>query len=155
VHHLFGDWLHGFNNVLKTVFILGATMMCWVLWIHRNDLVFEKKNLLRLCKLSIWRLKGFQIGLSFSERRCSRWLRRDCNSWCRSSLRIDCRYLGRVLHFFLFFVLFFSLAMCVRQRPGACTKTLYPLDVTFLVNFSIELPLSKKLIVFIVMLTAN
>jgi hypothetical protein len=62
VHHLFGDWLHGFNNVLKTVFILGATMMCWALWIHRNDLVFEKKTFCDFASYPFGDSKAFKLG---------------------------------------------------------------------------------------------
>jgi hypothetical protein len=39
----------------------------------------------------------------------------------------------------------FRLAMCIRQRPEVlCTKTMYHLDVSFLVNFIIKLPLSRN-----------
>ncbi|WVZ62069.1 hypothetical protein U9M48_011857, partial [Paspalum notatum var. saurae] len=39
VNHMFGDWLQGFNKTSKTVFLLGAAVLCWALWIGRNDLV--------------------------------------------------------------------------------------------------------------------
>jgi hypothetical protein len=45
VDHMFGDWLQGFNSVLKPMLLLGAAVLCWALWICRNDLVFEKKLL--------------------------------------------------------------------------------------------------------------
>jgi hypothetical protein len=45
VDHMFWDWLQGFNSVLKPMLLLGATVLCWALWICRNDLVFEKKTL--------------------------------------------------------------------------------------------------------------
>jgi hypothetical protein len=47
--------------------VLGA-LIC------RNDLVFEKKNSCVLCSLSIWQHISSQVGPSFSERRCGRWL---------------------------------------------------------------------------------
>jgi hypothetical protein len=36
--------------VLKPLLLLGATVLCWALWICRNDLVFEKKI---LCSLQV------------------------------------------------------------------------------------------------------
>lgn len=43
VEHMFGGWLLGLNKILKSVFLLGAAVLCWALWTGRNDLVFEKK----------------------------------------------------------------------------------------------------------------
>lgn len=43
VDHMFEDWLQGFNKTLETVFLLGATVLCWDLWISRNNLVFKGK----------------------------------------------------------------------------------------------------------------
>jgi hypothetical protein len=62
VDHMFGDWSQGFNIVLKPMLLLGAAVLCWALWIYRNDLVFEKKLLCSLLqaihlasqKLSSW-----------------------------------------------------------------------------------------------------
>jgi hypothetical protein len=61
---MFGDWLHGFNSVIKTVFLLGATVICWALWICRNDLVFEKKTFcspLQVIHLAAQRLTSWVI----------------------------------------------------------------------------------------------
>jgi hypothetical protein len=59
---MFGDWLQGFNSALKPMLLLVAALLCWALWICRNDLVFEKKTLvfslhvidLASQKLSCW-----------------------------------------------------------------------------------------------------
>src|SRR5438105_4981188 len=62
VEHMFGVWLQDFNNNLKLLFLLGATVLCWVLWMCRNNLVFSKKFLFSplqvihsvACWLSSW-----------------------------------------------------------------------------------------------------
>jgi hypothetical protein len=46
------------------VFLLGAIMMCWALWICRNDLVFEKKTFcspLQVIHLAAQRLTSWAI----------------------------------------------------------------------------------------------
>jgi hypothetical protein len=41
--HMFGPWLRGFNKVRKSLFLIGAAVLCWSLWFCRNYLVFKKK----------------------------------------------------------------------------------------------------------------
>ena len=41
--HMFGPWLHSFNKVRKYLFLLGATVLCWSLWLCRNNLGFKEK----------------------------------------------------------------------------------------------------------------
>lgn len=104
VDHMFGDWLQGFNSVLKPLLLLGAAVLCWALWICRNDLVFEKKILcspLQVIHLASQKLSSWAI-LQREELRPlvvegSRLLVRTAtvffsrvHGW-RSSLRIDCR----------------------------------------------------------------
>jgi hypothetical protein len=31
VGHMFGPWLHNFNKVRKSLFLLGAAVLCWLL----------------------------------------------------------------------------------------------------------------------------
>jgi hypothetical protein len=64
VDHMFGDWLQGFNSVLKPLLLLGAAVLCWALWICRNDLVFEKKILcspLQVIHLASQKLSSWAI----------------------------------------------------------------------------------------------
>ena len=30
---------------LRSIVLLGATVACWSIWLHRNDFIFEKKKL--------------------------------------------------------------------------------------------------------------
>jgi hypothetical protein len=47
VSNMFGSWLEGFEHNLRNIILLGAASTCWVLWLSRNYIVFEKKiNLL-------------------------------------------------------------------------------------------------------------
>jgi hypothetical protein len=42
--NLFGSWLHGLHLKLKNQIMLGATLLCWAIWLNRNDMVFNKAN---------------------------------------------------------------------------------------------------------------
>ena len=42
VHNLFTCWLEGINRKLKSQILVGANVICWVLWLTRNDIVFDK-----------------------------------------------------------------------------------------------------------------
>ena len=42
--HMFGSWVQGLPNILQSIVLLGAAAICWSIWLCRNDLVFEKKN---------------------------------------------------------------------------------------------------------------
>jgi len=42
VHHMFTDWLDGFNRKLKSKILVGASAICWVIWLTQNDIVFDK-----------------------------------------------------------------------------------------------------------------
>jgi hypothetical protein len=39
---MYGDWLHGLNTRAKSLIMVGVAMLCWALWLSRNDTVFEK-----------------------------------------------------------------------------------------------------------------
>jgi hypothetical protein len=60
VGHMFGPWLHSFNKIRKYLFLLGATVLCWLLWLCRNNLCFKEKlfysplHLLAACLLLSW-----------------------------------------------------------------------------------------------------
>jgi hypothetical protein len=142
VDHMFGDWLQGFNKTLKIMFLLGAAIFCWALWICRNDLVFKKK-------LSC---SPLQVILSVTH-----WL----SSWAilqreevQPLVATGSRLLGRTaMAFFpghmggdLVFVLittrfcfgtvvsYFSWLHDIGRSLKFCTKALYPLDVMYLVT---------------------
>ena len=38
---MFGPWLNGFRPKLKSRILVGATAICWTIWLNRNDMVFE------------------------------------------------------------------------------------------------------------------
>ena len=42
VHNLFTGWLDGINRKLKSQILVGASAICWAIWLTRNDIVFDK-----------------------------------------------------------------------------------------------------------------
>jgi len=42
LHNIFSDWLEGINRKLKSQIIVGASALCWTVWLTRNDIVFNK-----------------------------------------------------------------------------------------------------------------
>jgi hypothetical protein len=41
---MFNSWLWGINKELKPLVLSGAASICWAIWRHWNDIVFERKN---------------------------------------------------------------------------------------------------------------
>jgi hypothetical protein len=41
---MFGSWLYGIKKELRSLVLLGAGVIDWSIWLHRNDIVFEKKK---------------------------------------------------------------------------------------------------------------
>jgi 4-alpha-glucanotransferase len=41
---MFGSWLYGVKKELRSLVLLGEGVMAWSIWLHRNDIVFEKKK---------------------------------------------------------------------------------------------------------------
>jgi hypothetical protein len=39
---MFTDWLGGINRKIKSQILIGASVICWVVWLTRNDIVFDK-----------------------------------------------------------------------------------------------------------------
>jgi hypothetical protein len=46
VKHIFGSWLTGMDLNTKNLIITGLSVLCWAIWISRNDLVFNKVHML-------------------------------------------------------------------------------------------------------------
>jgi hypothetical protein len=42
VHNLFIGWLEGIIRKLKYLILVGASAICWTIWLTRNDIVFDK-----------------------------------------------------------------------------------------------------------------
>jgi hypothetical protein len=42
VHNLFTGWLDGINRKLKYKILVGASAICWVIWLTRNNIIFDK-----------------------------------------------------------------------------------------------------------------
>jgi len=42
IHNLFTYWLEGINRKLKSHILVGASAICWALWLTRNNIVFDK-----------------------------------------------------------------------------------------------------------------
>jgi hypothetical protein len=39
---LFTGWLDGINRKLKSKILVGASAICWVIWLTRNNIIFDK-----------------------------------------------------------------------------------------------------------------
>lgn len=39
---LFDSWLRNFPSRLRNQILIGVTAICWVLWLSRNDVVFQR-----------------------------------------------------------------------------------------------------------------
>jgi hypothetical protein len=46
VKHIFGSWLTGMDLNTNNLIITGVSVLCWAIWISRNDLVFNKVHML-------------------------------------------------------------------------------------------------------------
>jgi len=42
VHNLFTGWFEGLNRKRKSQILVGASAICWDLWLTWNDVVFDK-----------------------------------------------------------------------------------------------------------------
>lgn len=43
--HMFGSWLRGVHKRLRALLMVGTVASCWAIWLCRNDIVFNRKNL--------------------------------------------------------------------------------------------------------------
>jgi hypothetical protein len=44
ISNMFDSWLLGINKYLKLLALLEVASVCWAIWRHRNDVVFEQKT---------------------------------------------------------------------------------------------------------------
>ena len=42
VHNMFTSWLEGLNRKMKSQILVGASAICWAIWLTWNDIVFDK-----------------------------------------------------------------------------------------------------------------
>ena len=42
IHNLFTRWLEGIDRKMKYQILVGASVICWAIWLTRNDIVFDK-----------------------------------------------------------------------------------------------------------------
>ena len=42
VNHMLGSWLSGFSAQLRKMMLVGASALCWSVWLCRNEVVFQK-----------------------------------------------------------------------------------------------------------------
>jgi hypothetical protein len=41
ISHMFDGWLLGVDKKKSKLILVGASAICWALWLSRNDMVFE------------------------------------------------------------------------------------------------------------------
>ena len=77
------NWLTGISKKEKSLIFVGAAALMWAIWCTRNDLIFEKKYLPHLCRLSSGERTGCDFGPCYSVRikgRLSIWRARHWRS---------------------------------------------------------------------------
>ena len=42
ISHMFGNWLVGINRKIMYLSLVGASALCWAIWLSRNEVVFDK-----------------------------------------------------------------------------------------------------------------
>ena len=42
--HMFNGWLIGLNKKLMYKILVGASAVCWAIWLSRNDMVFNNSR---------------------------------------------------------------------------------------------------------------
>ena len=42
---MLGNWLAGIPKILKSQLLVGASALCWSIWLCRNYVVFDKKTI--------------------------------------------------------------------------------------------------------------
>jgi hypothetical protein len=48
INHLFGAWALNINSQTRKLVMMGIGVILWSMWLSRNDIVFDKKNLFSL-----------------------------------------------------------------------------------------------------------
>jgi len=43
ISHMFGSWIRSFAPGLRKQVLVGIAAICWILWLNRNDAVFQNK----------------------------------------------------------------------------------------------------------------
>ena len=66
VANIFGNWLNGIDNKLKTILRVGALAVLWSLWLCRNDKIFSDKNF--TCLQVLYRCMGILRSWSILQR---------------------------------------------------------------------------------------
>ena len=52
VQNLFISWLHGINRKLKYKILVGASAICWTIWLTRDDIFLTRLQHHLICRLS-------------------------------------------------------------------------------------------------------
>jgi hypothetical protein len=45
IRHIFGGWLYGMSQKERQIFLIEIGVMLWVIWLSRNDVVFNKRSI--------------------------------------------------------------------------------------------------------------
>jgi hypothetical protein len=79
--NLLGPWLRSFSNKQRNKVLVGVAAFCWVVWLCRNEVVFQRSNfnsVLQVMFRGTYWIRNWSI-LSKDEERniskeCCRWL---------------------------------------------------------------------------------
>ncbi len=44
ISHVVDDWLLGADKKNRKPILIGASAICWTLWLSRNDMIFDKSS---------------------------------------------------------------------------------------------------------------
>ena len=94
---MFGHWLDGIRSDLKPLILLGASGLCWSLWLYRNAFIFENKHSSFLQVIALATYMGCLAKVFFPGGCCSAFSVLDAGgqgvfypgTWWQSNFRID------------------------------------------------------------------
>ena len=77
VHNLFTGWLDGINRKLKSKILVGASAICWTIWLTQNDIIFDKAVAPSYLQVIFRGPIGPRPGPYFRRRRIANWWKWD------------------------------------------------------------------------------
>jgi hypothetical protein len=150
---MFNSWLWRINKELKQLVLLGAASICWAVWRHRNDIVFEWKNVTNVLQVvdsgytSVLGLcyRSLFLGVGYGYMWIRLWLH--VNNWSKLLGFYFPRHIGSDLVFRLITTKYLEVSLglgCMHparcRSQGFCIKRVVTRD-----NLnSIKFPLLKK-----------
>jgi hypothetical protein len=89
---LFTDWLDGINRKLKYKILVGASAICWVIWLTRNNIIFDKAAAPSYLQVIFRGPTGPGPGPYFRRRRIAKKIKTRCRIIETTAMEVFARY---------------------------------------------------------------